>query len=131
VAISRHLEAAKPSGYRLEITHHGPGSAAFALDPAMPALVVAEDILGELLGARPLRVAMGATIPIGSVFAEHLGADTIFFSFATADEDYHAPNEYFRLSSFRTGLLAWTRLLARLGGTMARHPDAAVSHEGA
>lgn len=113
-AISRHLEAAKPSGYRLDITRHGPGSAAFALDPAMPALAVAEDILGELLGARPLRVAMGATIPIGSVFAEHLGVGTVFFSFATADEDYHAPNEFFRLSSFRTGLTAWARLLDRL-----------------
>lgn len=114
-AISRHLEAQRHSGYCLEITRHGTGSAAFALDPAMPALVVAEDILGELLGARPLRVAMGATIPIGSVFAEHLGVGTVFFSFATADEDYHAPNEFFRLSSFRTGLTAWARLLDRLG----------------
>jgi hypothetical protein len=61
-----------------------------------------------------LRVAMGATIPIGAVFKKHLGADTIFFSFSTTDEDYHAPNEYFRMSSFRTGLIAWTRLFHRL-----------------
>jgi acetylornithine deacetylase/succinyl-diaminopimelate desuccinylase-like protein len=114
-AIQRHLDAVTPTGYRLEIARHGPGSAAFALDPAMPALAIAENILAELLGARPLRVAMGATIPIGAVFAEHLGVGTFFFSFATADEDYHAPNEHFRLSSFRLGLVAWTRLLDRLG----------------
>ena len=30
----------------------------------------------------------------------------MFFSFATADEDYHAPNEFFRLKSFRNGTVA-------------------------
>ena len=70
-----------------------------------------EDVLGQV----PLRVAMGATIPIAAVFARYLGVDTVFFSFSTADEDYHAPNEFFRLSSFRTGLVAWARLLTRLG----------------
>jgi acetylornithine deacetylase/succinyl-diaminopimelate desuccinylase-like protein len=66
------------------------------------------------MGARPLRVAMGATIPIGSVFAEHLGVGTVFFSFSTSDEDYHAPNEFYRLSSLRNGQIAWARLFDRL-----------------
>ncbi|MEZ5777017.1 MAG: dipeptidase [Paracoccaceae bacterium] len=114
-AITRHLQCVLPTGYRLSVKRHGPGSSAFALDPDLPALKVAEGILGELLGARPLRVAMGATIPIGDVFARHLGASIVFFSFSTSDEDYHAPNEFFRLSSFRTGLIAWARLFERLG----------------
>lgn len=118
-AIERHLRAVLPSGYRLRIQTQGPGSAAFALDPALPALKIAEDILGEVLGARPLRVAMGATIPIGDVFRRHLGAGTIFFSFSTSDEDYHAPNEYLRLSSFRRGQIAWARLFDRLAGERA------------
>ncbi|TNC61385.1 M20 family dipeptidase [Rubellimicrobium roseum] len=109
------LRRVLPQGYRLEVVRHGPGSAAFALDPDLPGLALAEDVLEELLGRRPLRVAMGATIPVGEVFARHLGAGTVFFSFSTADEDYHAPNEFFRLSSFRTGLKAWVRLLERLG----------------
>ena len=67
------------------------------------------------MGAKSLRVAMGATIPIGSVFKEILGAGTIFFSFSTSDEDYHAPNEFFRLANFRVGLTAWAMLLSRLG----------------
>jgi acetylornithine deacetylase/succinyl-diaminopimelate desuccinylase-like protein len=113
--VTRHLETVLPSGYQLSIKRHGPGNEAFSLDPSLPALVVAEEVLGEILGAAPLRVAMGATIPIGAVFARHLGVGTIFFSFSTADEDYHAPNEFFRLSSFRNGLIAWARLLDRLG----------------
>ncbi len=113
-AIVRQLHAALPSGYALQITSRGAGTAAFALDPALPALALVEDILTDLLGKAPLRVAMGATIPIGAVFQSCLGVGTVFFSFSTSDEDYHAPNEFLRLSSFRTGCVAWARLFARL-----------------
>ena len=42
----------------------------------------------------------------------------IFFSFSTSDEDYHAPNEFFRLENFRIGQIAWARLFERLGTSM-------------
>ncbi len=113
--IEAQLRLVLPSGYRLSVQPHGPGSAAFALDPDSRGLAIAEEVLGEVLGQAPLRVAMGATIPIGEIFARQLGVGTVFFSFSTADEDYHAPNEYFRLSSLRAGLTAWARLLERLG----------------
>ena len=113
-AIVAHLEQITPSGYRLEIVDHRPGNLAFALDPALPGLAIAEGILTDLLGAKPLRVAMGATIPIGGVFEKHLGVGTIFFSFSTSDEDYHAPNEFLRLSNFRLGMTAWARLFEQL-----------------
>ena len=113
-AISAHLENLMPSGYRLEIMRHGPGMGAFALDPGLAGLRISEDILAELLGQRPLRVAMGATIPIPAVFEKHLGVGTVFFSFSTSDEDYHAPNEFLRLSNFRLGMTAWARLFERL-----------------
>ena len=114
-AIERHCRERLPTGYALTVSRHGPGTPAFALDPALPALALTEDILEELTGKRPLRVAMGATVPIGTVLQEQLGVPTVFFSFATSDEDYHAPNEFFRLESFRDGLVAWARLFARLG----------------
>ena len=112
--ITQHLEAALPQGYHLEIMRRGEGSEAFSLDPELPALSIAEGVLADIMGSRPLRVAMGATIPIGAVFARHLGVGTIFFSFSTSDEDYHAPNEFFRLSNFRNGMIAWARLIDRL-----------------
>jgi acetylornithine deacetylase/succinyl-diaminopimelate desuccinylase-like protein len=103
--------------------HHDEQAAA-ALPPDLPALGVIEDVLEGLYGVRPLRVAMGATIPIGGIFQRTLGIQTVFFSFSTADEDFHGPNEFFRLESFRTGLTAWARVLealgARLGGATRR-----------
>ena len=113
-AIVRHLQNVLPTGYVMQTHGRGPGSAAFALNPNLPALAIAETILAELLGAQPLRVAMGATIPIGEVFKTHLGAEMVFFSFSTSDEDYHAPNEFLRLSNFRLGMVAWARLIERL-----------------
>jgi acetylornithine deacetylase/succinyl-diaminopimelate desuccinylase-like protein len=113
-AIEQHLRSVLPTGYRLQISGRGPGSAAFALNPKLPALAATEAVLTELLGAQPLRVAMGATIPIGEVFKTHLGAEMVFFSFSTSDEDYHAPNEFLRLSNFRLGMQAWARLIERL-----------------
>ena len=123
-AIERHLTQRLPTGYRLEVMPHGHGNAAFAIDPDLPALRIAETLLGEILGAPPLRVAMGATIPIGAVFQKHLGLGTVFFSFATSDEDYHAPNEFFRLANFRKGCIAWARLLDRLAEQLPKRTAA-------
>jgi acetylornithine deacetylase/succinyl-diaminopimelate desuccinylase-like protein len=117
-AIVRHLEQRRPAGFGLAVTRHGPGSAAAALPPDLPALAVIEDVLEGLYGARPLRVAMGATIPIGGVFRRTLGIPTLFFSFSTADEDFHGPNEFFRLASFRAGLAGWARVLEALGARL-------------
>ncbi|MDE1992268.1 MAG: M20/M25/M40 family metallo-hydrolase [Rhizobiaceae bacterium] len=71
--VTRHLKARLPAGFALHIHRHGPGSEAFFIDPDLPALKVAEEVLGDLLGQPPLRVAMGATIPIGASFSKHLG----------------------------------------------------------
>ncbi len=116
-AITRHLQDRLPKGFQLEVHRHGPGSEADFVDPDLPALKISEEVLGELLGERPLRVAMGATIPIGSAFRKHLGCASIFFSFSTADEDYHAPNEFLRLGNFKLGMQAWTMLLRRLAAS--------------
>jgi acetylornithine deacetylase/succinyl-diaminopimelate desuccinylase-like protein len=112
--VSRHLRDHLPAGFSMDIHRHGPGSEAFFVDPELPGLEVAEGVLAELLGQPPLRVAMGATIPIGASFRKHLGKEAIFFSFSTSDEDYHAPNEFFRLANFKLGLTAWSMLLERL-----------------
>jgi acetylornithine deacetylase/succinyl-diaminopimelate desuccinylase-like protein len=57
---------------------------------------------------------MGATVPIGGIFRQRLGIETVFFSFATSDEDYHAPNEFFRLERLSDGVQAWIRYLSLL-----------------
>ena len=125
-AIRDHVQRHCPDGVTLRVTRQeGRGCAAFALPPELPALRVIEEVLSGIYGTAPLRVAMGATLPVADIFRRRLGVDTVFFSFATSDEDYHAPNEFFRLSSFRSGLMAWSRALAALAD--ARLVDAAAA----
>ena len=115
-AVAGHLRAHCPPAFRLELELPDHVAEAYAIRPDHPGLAVAEDVLAEVLGRRPVRVSMGATIPVAEVFQRVLGLETVFFSFATTDEDYHAPNEFFRLSSLRSGLRAWARGWQRLGG---------------
>jgi acetylornithine deacetylase/succinyl-diaminopimelate desuccinylase-like protein len=115
-AITRHLHAHCPKGVTLTVTPGDHGSKAYAIPDAHPGLALAERVLEEVYSQKSLRVRMGATVPIGLIFREAIGAETVFFSFSTADEDYHAPNEFFRLQRLDDGLKAWIRYWELLGG---------------
>ncbi len=107
--IAAHLEAHLPPGVDLSVEPAGPGVRAYALPRDHPGLLVAEQVLGVVDGQSPVRVRLGGTLPAAEVFLRELGVHTIFFSFSTADEDFHAPNEFFRLQRFYTGMEAWAR----------------------
>jgi acetylornithine deacetylase/succinyl-diaminopimelate desuccinylase-like protein len=79
------------------------------------ALKAADAALQATYGVRPLVVRMGGTVPISELFQRHMGLDTVFFSFSTADEDFHAPNEFFRVHRLHEGLEAWARYWRILG----------------
>ncbi len=113
--ISKHLRRHCPPGVALEIMPAATGSKAYAVPDDHPGLALAERVLEEVYGKPSKRVRMGATIPIGHIFRAALGAETVFFSFSTADEDYHAPNEFFRLQRLDDGLKSWVRYWELLG----------------
>ena len=107
--VRRHLEAHVPPGVRLSLSlaDHGSRAAHIAADHF--ALKAADAALQATYGVRPLVVRMGGTVPIAELFQRHMGLDTVFFSFSTADEDFHAPNEFFRVHRLHEGLEAWAR----------------------
>jgi acetylornithine deacetylase/succinyl-diaminopimelate desuccinylase-like protein len=113
--VRRHLEARVPPGTRLSLSVADRGSRASQVSPDHFALEAAEAALYATYGMRPLRVRMGGTVPIVELFQRHMGLETVFFSFSTADEDFHAPNEFFRLHRLHEGLEAWARLWNILG----------------
>jgi acetylornithine deacetylase/succinyl-diaminopimelate desuccinylase-like protein len=118
-SITRHLEANVPSGTRLSVTPGDHGTRAGHITMDHPALKAAEAALHTVYGVKPLMVRMGATVPIMDLFKRNMGLDTVFFSFSTADEDYHAPNEFFRIHRLHEGLEAWARYWALLGEARA------------
>lgn len=126
-AIADHLRRHCPPGVTLDVRLADHGSRAYAIPGDHPGLHLAERILREVYGKPSLRVRMGATVPIGLIFREALGAETVFFSFSTADEDYHAPNEFFRLQRLDEGLESWIRYWQSLGEW--RSNRSATGHE--
>ena len=72
-------------------------------------------VLELVHGQRAYASRAGGTIPITAIFKEMLGMDSMTFGLAMPDEDVHAPNEFWRLSSFDAGLKTWPMLLTELG----------------
>ena len=113
--VARHLEAGVPVGTRLSLSIAEHGSRAASIRADHFALQAADAALHVTYGVRPLVVRMGGTVPIAELFQRHMGLDTVFFSFSTADEDFHAPNEFFRVPRLHEGLEAWARYWTILG----------------
>ncbi|NMM23564.1 MAG: M20 family dipeptidase, partial [Phycicoccus sp.] len=57
-----------------------------------------------------LLAMIAGTLPANVLFEQVLNAKTLFFSFSTADEKLHAPNEFMRIRRLREGMRAWEQL---------------------
>ncbi len=117
--VTRHLEAHCPPGTRLSVTPRAHGTPAAQIDADHFALKAAGEALKAVYGVDPLVVRMGGTVPVAEIFQRLMGLDTVYFSFSTADEDFHAPNEFFRVHRLHEGLEAWARLWDILGEVTA------------
>ncbi len=117
--VTRHLEAHVPPGTWISIVPGEGGSRPAHIRADHFALQAADAALRAVYGVRPLIVRMGGTVPIAELFACHMGLETVFFSFSTADEDFHAPNEFFRIHRLHEGLEAWARYWEMLGSPAA------------
>lgn len=114
--VIHHLETHIPPGVTLTI--HGDdkhNALPYQIPVDHSGLQVAEAVLKDIYNQAPVRVRMGGTLPVSELFLHLLDIYTIFFSFSTADEDFHAPNEFFRIDRLHEGLAAWAKYWAQLG----------------
>jgi acetylornithine deacetylase/succinyl-diaminopimelate desuccinylase-like protein len=108
------------------IEQHAPPGVSVSVEPLMfvaqPYLIptdhpgnrVVHAVLEDLYGRAPYYIRSGGSIPICTVLKENLGAYTVSFGFGLEDERAHAPDEFFRLSSFERGQRAYCLLLDQL-----------------
>ncbi|NJD11368.1 MAG: dipeptidase [Gemmatimonadetes bacterium] len=109
-AVVRHLERHTPAGTRLTIRRDEHGAPAAHIERDHWALAAAGRALSAVYGMPPLVVRMGGSVPVAEIFQRVLGLATLYFSFSTGDEDFHSPNEFFRVRRLHEGLAAWARL---------------------
>lgn len=124
-AVKAHLERHAPPGVALEFDYTPGGTRAYTLGADHPLRAAATTVLRQEKGGEPALTRLGGTVPITTIFQEKLGMDSLMFGLSSADEDAHAPNEFFRLSSFDEGLRLWPLLLTELG-----RMDRAAFHRG-
>lgn len=80
-----------------------------------PGNQAAEAVLKALYDRPPYYIRVGGSVPVCALFLKELRAYTITFGFGLEDEYIHAPNEFFRFSSFQRGQTGYCMLLERLG----------------
>ncbi len=115
-AIRQFVQREAPPGLRVEMRPEPNGVRAYTLDPGHPAVGAAKAALESVYPGQPVIFAkIGGTLPATQLFEEVLGAKTLFFSFSTADEHLHAPNEFLRVNRLREGMRAWAELWQNLG----------------
>ncbi|MCL5257253.1 MAG: dipeptidase [Chloroflexi bacterium] len=112
--LEAHVKKHKPQGVKVAF-HPGANQARPYLVPTdQPINKVTRDVLVEVYGKEPFFAWEGGSVPICDVFLRELGAYSISFGFILPDEQFHAPDEFFRLSSFERGQVAFCKLLERL-----------------
>lgn len=110
-AITDHLLAQKVPGVRVTVRPDEGGVPAYTIPADHPAIRAASAALADVYpGQEVLLAVIAGTLPATTLFEEVLSVKTLFFSFSTADENLHAPNEFMRISRLREGMRAWETL---------------------
>ena len=112
--VTHHLRTHTPPGVTVWYGVEGHNALPYQIPSDHVGLRVADQVLEQVYGIAPLKVRMGGTLPVSEIFLRLLGIHTVFFSFSTADEDFHAPNEFFRINRLHEGLAAWALYWERL-----------------
>jgi acetylornithine deacetylase/succinyl-diaminopimelate desuccinylase-like protein len=110
-----HVHAHTPIGVRAAVTPLAATARPYLLSTDHWGNRAAHRVLAELYGREPYYTRMGGSIPVCELFRTHVGADTVIFGFALPDEQFHAPDEFFRIASFERGQRAYALLLEELG----------------
>lgn len=113
--VKAHVAAHTPPGVVATVTPEETGGKPYVTTAEHWGNRVVADVLREIYGSEPYHVRSGGSIPITGVFLDELGAYTVSFGFGLRDEGAHAPDEFFRLSSFVKGQAAYCKLLHRFG----------------
>ena len=113
-AIIRHVVKNTPPGVRVDVRSIEGNAPPYLMPADHPGNLIASEVLTELYGTAPYSIRSGGTLPICSFFRDILGIYSLNFAFALEDENFHSPNEFFRLASFRRGQRAYVMLMEKL-----------------
>ena len=101
-----------PTGASLDVELWSTGDPGF-VDPAAPAVRIAQDAFEQVLGTRPVLTRSGGSIPVVAALGAR-GVPAIVTGFTRPTSQLHSPNEHIPASALRDGLATTVELLRRL-----------------
>jgi len=113
--ISAHVARHAPTGVTVQVKKLAGSADPFVIPSDHPGNQAARVVLKALYGEDPYVVRTGGTIPVSGLLLKYLGAHMVNFAFGLEDENLHAPDEFFRISSFKRGLKAYGMIMEELG----------------
>jgi acetylornithine deacetylase/succinyl-diaminopimelate desuccinylase-like protein len=113
-AIEAHVHKVAPPGVRVKVTKLENSAMPYEMPIDHPGNRAAANVHRLLYGKDPYYTRTGGSIPVVGMFLEALGAFTVAFAFGLDDENVHAPNEFYRLSSLERGERGYALLLHEL-----------------
>jgi acetylornithine deacetylase/succinyl-diaminopimelate desuccinylase-like protein len=111
-----HIAGHSPSGVTTTICPMVAEAWPYEVRADHPGHRAAHAVLEEIYGKAPYYIRGGGSLPVVDLFRRHLGTDMVMFGFSLEDEQFHAPDEFFRLRNFQRGQRAYVKLLQRLRG---------------
>jgi acetylornithine deacetylase/succinyl-diaminopimelate desuccinylase-like protein len=113
--LKAHIESLTPKGLRVSVERLPGNADPFLVPNGHNATAAVNEVLKEVYGRDPYIVRTGGSIPVMTLLLKELGVHGAVMAFGLDDENIHAPNEFYRLSSYRNGQIAYCKLLERLG----------------
>ena len=113
--IKAHIDNNTPVGVTVEVERLPASAKPFLVPRGHNSIEIAGKVLEDVYGKKPYKIRVGGSIPVMSMLLDELGVHATMLSFGLDDEQIHAPNEFFRLSSFRRSQETYCRLLEEFG----------------
>jgi acetylornithine deacetylase/succinyl-diaminopimelate desuccinylase-like protein len=110
--LERLLRDAAPERTDVEIVCHAKSPAAL-VQPDEPAVQLGLDAFERVIGARPLLLRVGGSLPVMSAL-EQKGIPTILTGFDLPEGNIHSPNERFRVEHIELGVATAKELYVSL-----------------
>ncbi|PJJ60174.1 dipeptidase [Hymenobacter chitinivorans] len=87
----------------------------YTVPPQLPVMQAAAQAYAHGFGRAPVLQRSGGTIPVVSLFEQHLGIPTVLMGFGLPDDRKHGPDEFLYLPNFWRGIRTSLFFLRRLG----------------
>ncbi len=117
--VADHLKNHRPPGVEVSVNIEESQAWPYLMPVDHPGNRAAHIVLEQLYGRPPYYTRLGGSLPVCGILLDVLDVYTVTFSFGLEDENAHAPDEFFRLSSFERGQRAYCMLLEQTGTTAA------------